>query len=92
MDAEQQNTTGRQHLATVSFEGRFWDAYIDFDDRPERYDAYRAFVSFSQADAEEEPVNTTIIFIEPSYDAVMTKARSFSEHQLVALLRSAKKD
>lgn len=92
MEAESARRTERQHLATVSFDGRFWDAYLDFTERPDSA-AYRAFVSFSQADApDEDPVSTTVIFIEPSLDDILLKARSFSDHQLVSLLRSARSE
>ena len=93
MAGSDQEPTGRQHLATVSFEGRFWETYLEFDDDPKRMDSYRAFLSFTQTDdSAADPVRTTVLIIENSYDAAVRRARDFSEHQLAALLRSAKPD
>lgn len=87
------DSTGRQHLATVSFEGRFWETYLEFDDDPQRLDSYRAYLSFTQADgAASDPVRTTVIIIEHSYDEAVRRAQEFSPHQLASLLRSAKPD
>jgi hypothetical protein len=79
------------HLATVSFEGRFWDVYVEFDDDPRRTDSFGGLLCFSPADAsdgEAEPLRTATILIEPSYEEVLHKARKFESHHLVALLRS----
>lgn len=81
-----------QHIATISHEGRFWDVYLDFEDDPRRPDSYRAFLAFSPADADEDesPVRTATIIIEESYEDAVRKARSFEDHQLAGLLRSAR--
>ena len=93
MTVGEQESSGRQHLATVSFGGRFWETYLEFDDDPRRIDSYRAFLSFTQADdPKADPVRTTVLIIENSYDDAVKRAKSFSEHQLASLLRSAKPD
>jgi hypothetical protein len=81
--------TGRQehHLATVSYEGRFWDVYLDIQESDRRGPA-RGSLAFSAADDENEPIRTAVIFIEPTEDEVLRRAREFDTHQLVGLLRS----
>lgn len=81
-----------QHIATISHEGRFWDVYLDFDDDPRRPDTFRGFLRFSPADPEDEggEVRTATIIIEESYEGAVRKARSFEDHQLAGLLRSAR--
>jgi hypothetical protein len=78
------------HLATVGHAGRFWDVYVEFRDDPAKPDTFRALLCFSPADrdAREQPVRTTTIIIEPSYEEAMARARALQEHQLLALLRS----
>ncbi len=82
------------HLATVSHEGRFWDVYVEFDDDPRRQDSYAARLCFSPADSEDGAgtVRTTEIIIQPSYEEVLHRARTFEDHQLVGLLRSCLPD
>lgn len=79
-----------QHLATVGHDGRFWDVYLEFDDDPRRPETFRGVLCFFPADANEgeEPVRTTAIIIEPSYEEAVARARAFEDHQLVGLLRS----
>lgn len=78
------------HLATVSFDGRFWDAYLELVETPGPGHPARGRIAFSAADAGEgEPVRTTTIFIEDTPQEVVVRAREFKTHQLVALLRSA---
>ena len=79
-----------QHLATISYEGRFWDIYLEFDEDLKRPGGCRANLAFSAADrAEGEEVLRTIpVIIEPSYEEALSKARGLDEHQLVAFLRS----
>jgi len=79
-----------QHLATVSHEGRFWDVYLEFADDPRSPETCRALLCFSPADLNEreEPLRTTTIFIEDSYQEAVARARGMEEHQLVGLLRS----
>jgi hypothetical protein len=79
-----------QHLTTLSHEGRFWDAYLEFDDDPSRPDGYRARFVFSPGDPgdHEGLVRTAVIIIEDSFEAAVRKARSFNDRQLGDLLRS----
>jgi len=82
------------HLATISHRGHFWDVYIEIVDDPRRTDSVKGRLCFSPADdaALGGPVRTAPILIEPSYQEVIHRARSFEEHQLVGLLRSALPD
>ncbi len=78
------------HLATISYDGRFWDAYLELQDAQTPDSPARGRIAFSAADeGEPEPVHTTTIFIENSPQDVLIRARDFKTHQLVALLRSA---
>lgn len=82
------------HLATLGHGGRFWEVHVEFDDELRRADAFGACLRFTPSDPEEDapPVRTATILIEPSYEEVLYRARSFDEHQLVALLRSCLPD
>jgi len=79
------------HLATVSHEGRFWDVYLEIQES-DRRGPVRGRLAFSAADSaadeEREPVRTAVIFIEPTGDEVLRRAREFETHQLIGLLRS----
>lgn len=78
------------HVATLTHEGRIWDAYLEFDDDPRRPTSYRGRMRFDPADeADDEAVRTTVIIIEDSYEEAVAKARSFDTRQLQGLLRSA---
>jgi len=83
-----------QHLATVGHEGRFWDVFMEFEEDPAQPRTCRARFRFNPSDLNqgEIPVHTATIIIEPSYEDAMRKARSFTDHQFVALLRSALPD
>jgi hypothetical protein len=75
------------HLATVSHDGLFWDAYLELEDSQDY--PVRGRIAFSAAgDATREPVRTATIFLEDTAQAVLARARDFKTHQLVALLRS----
>lgn len=77
------------HLATISFDGRFWDVYLELEEAQGPDAAARGRIAFSAAEeGQSEPVRTTTIFIEDSAQDVVTRARDFKTHQLVALLRS----
>jgi hypothetical protein len=77
------------HLATVSYDGRFWDAYLELVETQGPQPA-RGRIAFSAPDlGDVEPVRTTTIFIEDTPQEVVVRAREFKTHQLVALLRSA---
>ena len=83
------------HVATIAHRRRIWDAYLEFDDDPHRPDLYCARLRFDAADASDfvgEPVRTTVIVIEQSYEEAVAKARSFDDRQLQGLLRSALPD
>ena len=78
------------HLATVSFDGRFWDAYLELMESQGPGEPARGRIAFSAADAgEATPVRTATIFVEDSAQDVVARARELKTHQLVALLRSA---
>lgn len=51
-------------------------------------DPIRGRLVFSAADADAEPLPTAPIFVEPSADQVIERARELGPHRLVALLRS----
>jgi hypothetical protein len=77
------------HLATLSHGGLFWDAYLELEDAGGPADPVRGRIAFSAAgDDAAETVRTATIFLEESPQAVLTRAREFKTHQLVALLRS----
>lgn len=80
-----------RHLASIGHEGRFWEVYMEIQEDPSSPDTCRARFRFQAADTNEgeKDVRTTTIIIEPSYEEAVRKARSFADHQLVALLRSA---
>lgn len=80
---------GRQdhHLATVSHDGRFWDVYLEIQES-DRRGPVRGRLAFSAADDEQELIRTAVIFVEPSEDEVLRRAREFEPHQLIGLLRS----
>ena len=75
------------HLATLAHQGRIWDAYLEFEDDSPRRDTYRACVRFSSPEADQF-YRTTVIFIEPSYEEAIHRARALEERQLAGLLRS----
>lgn len=85
------DTSPGPHLATVSYDGRFWDVYVEFSDEAHHSAGHRARLTFIPGDPGdgEEPIRTAVILIEPSYEEVIHRARKFENHQLVALLRSA---
>jgi hypothetical protein len=80
------------HVATLTYEARIWDAYLEFDDDPRRPTSYRGRLRFDPADEETETedvaARTTVIIIEDSYEEAVAKARSFDTRQLQGLLRS----
>lgn len=81
------------HVATITYEGRIWDAYLEFDDDPRRPTSYRGRIRFDPADEGAEPAaRTTVIIIEDSYEEAVAKARSFDTRQLQGMLRSALPD
>ena len=79
-----------QHLATITYQNRIWDVYLEFESkRSAKEELCRAKLVFSPADGESgDTAHTAAIFVEPSYEGTVQKARSFRRHQLEALLRS----
>lgn len=79
-----------QHLTTFAYEGRFWDVYLEFVDDPRKPESCRARLCYVPTDqAEHEgPARTAVIIIEPSYEEAVTRAASFDQHHLGAMLRS----
>ena len=80
------------HLATVTHEGRFWDVYVEVMPQTSPRDPLRARLAFSAADNADERVQTAPIFVEPTIDEVLDRARGLGEHRVVALLRSCLPD
>jgi hypothetical protein len=77
------------HLATISHDGLFWDAYLELEDAQDRAQPVRGRIAFSAAGEQgPEPIRTATIFLEDSAHDVLARAREFKTHQLVALLRS----
>ena len=83
-----------QHLATISYDGRFWDVFVEFEQDPASAETHRALICFSPSDLNdvERPTRTTTLIVESTYGEAIRKAQSFEEHQLVALLRSTLPD
>lgn len=87
MRRDQRNS---HHLATISHDGRFWDAYLELVETQGAGQPARGRIAFSAADAgDSEPVRTATIFVEDTPQEVVARARDFKTHQLVALLRSS---
>jgi hypothetical protein len=82
------------HLATISYEGRFWDVYLEFEDDPRRPETYRALLCFFPGDPgdDEEAARTAVIIIEDTYEQAMLKARGLDDRHLQSLLRSCLPD
>ena len=81
------------HLATLSHDGRFWDAYLELETGQGSTGPARGRIAFSPAgQVETEPVRTATIFLEPTPQDVLTRARDFKTHQLLSLLRSCAPD
>ena len=75
------------HLATLAFEGRIWDAYLDFETDALGPETYRARLRFDSPEG-GEPLRTAVIIIEDSFEKAVTAARALDERQLEGLLRS----
>jgi len=80
------------HVATLTHQGRIWDAYLEFDDDPRRPTSYRGRLRFDPADDDAAAPRTTVIIIEDSYEEAVAKARTFDARQLQGLLRSCLPD
>jgi hypothetical protein len=75
------------HLATLAYEGRIWDAYLDFETDALGPDTYRARLRFDSPEG-AEPLRTAVIIIEDSFEQAVAAARALDERQLEGLLRS----
>ncbi len=80
----------RLHLTTFTHEGRFWDVFLEFVEDPVDPASCRARLAFLPADRtdHEEPVQTAVVIIEPSYEAALEVARGYDRYHLSAMLRS----
>ncbi len=78
------------HLATLTHEGRFWDVYLELEEQRLPGDPARGRLAFSPGDPAEgeAPIRTAQIFIEPSAEQAVARARDLREHHLLGLLRS----
>ena len=79
-----------QHLTTISYDGHFWDVYLEFQDAPRIPMSYRGLLCFSPSTGAdgESALRTAAILIEDSSETVESKARAFEDFQLQSLLRS----
>lgn len=75
------------HLATIAHHGRLWDAYVELDDDPQRPESFRARLRFDSPEVAGS-FRTAVIFIEPSYEEVVARARGLDPRQMEGLLRS----
>jgi len=84
----------REHLATISHDGSFWEVYLEFEGDLGVPTSYRGLLCFSPAASTgtASTWRTTTILIESSHEAVVSKARSFEDFQLQSLLRSVLPD
>ncbi|MFQ5537701.1 MAG: hypothetical protein ACE5GJ_09640 [Gemmatimonadota bacterium] len=78
------------HVASLAHDGRLWTAYVEFEDDATHPDTFRARLRFEPAGGgePEEVTRTAVIFIETTYEDVLTRARGLDERQLSGLLRS----
>jgi len=83
-----------EHLTTISYDGNFWEVYLEFQDDAAIPVSYRALLCFIPSSSTGAPSawRTTAILIESSHDAVMSKARAFGDFELQSLLRSVLPD
>ena len=75
------------HLATIAHQGQLWDAYVELDDDPQRPESFRARLRFDSPEVAGS-FRTAVIFIEPSYEEVVARARGLDARQMEGLLRS----
>lgn len=78
------------HLTTFTHEGRFWDVFLKVVEDPVDPDSCRARLRFLPADRgdHEDPVETAVVIIEPSYQEALDVARGYDRYHLSAMLRS----
>lgn len=63
--------------------------YVEVAPQASPRDPLRGRLLFSAADDASEQVTTGPIFVEPSLDQVLERARELGNHRIVALLRSS---
>lgn len=82
------------HLATLTHEGRIWDAYLEMDDEVKLTDTVRARLRFDSPDGGEADgtYRTAVILIEPSWEEAVARARALDPRQMEGLLRSVLPD
>ena len=81
------------HVATVAYQGRIWETWLDFDDDPRRPTTFRARFRFESPEGDTvHRAVTTALIIEESYEDAIKKAMSFDDRALHGLLRSALPD
>jgi hypothetical protein len=89
LTAMRRDPRNAEHLATISHDGLFWDAYLELAESQERGAPVRGRIAFSAAgEPGLEAVRTATIFVEDSTQDVLARARELKTHQLVGLLRS----
>lgn len=78
------------HLTTFTHEGRFWDVFLKVVEDPVDPDSCRARLCFLPTDRgdHDEPVQTAVVIIEPSYPEALEVARGYDRYHLSAMLRS----
>ena len=77
------------HVATLVYDGRIWEAFLEFEDDPRRPIVYRGRLRFDPADGMPGRVaRTTVVIIEDSYQEAVHRTRGLDARQLEALLRS----
>ena len=78
------------HLTTFTHEGRFWDVFLKVVEEPVDPESCRARLRFVPADRgdHEEPIETAVVIIEPSYPEALEVARAYDRYHLSAMLRS----
>ena len=83
-----------EHLTTISYDGAFWEVYLEFQDDPRVPTSFRGLLCFSPAAGAEvaSALRTTTILIEDSYESVVNKAQALEDFQLQSLLRSVLPD
>ncbi len=82
----------REHLATIAYDGRFWDVNLESDEEPAGPESHRVRLrlAFSPVDLgeREEVLRTSNVIIEPSWQAARESAHRLDTHHFVAFLRS----
>ena len=88
------NTDSGLHIATFPYNGYIWDTYLEFHEDYRRPRRYLGRLRFDRAGVGEGTgsAQTSVIFIEDSYEETIVRAKAMDERQLEALLRSSLPD